>query len=195
VSPPVKVKWQEDYGAVTIRKGEVPKVSRYIDNQEEHHKSGKLSNVLELSETQDEAPHQLYFHLTWATQGRLRLINRDWRPRLLEIIDEQARSKGGIALRYNAMPDHVHLLVRLPPTVVPSEFAGKVKGAASFLANKQIRPRLKLKWQEGYGIVTIREDEVPKVSRYIDNQEEHHRNGRLSDLLERYRTEGNEDWP
>jgi hypothetical protein len=75
------------------------------------------------------------------------------------------------------MPDHAHLLVRLPPTITVPEFIGKLKGASSFRVNKEIQPRLKLHWQKGYGCVTIRKDEVPKVSRYIDNQEEHHRTG------------------
>jgi hypothetical protein len=45
-----------------------------------------------------------------------------------------------------------------------------------------------VKWQEGYGVLSLRKDELAKVSRYIDNQETHHRTGRLSNLLER--TEG-----
>jgi hypothetical protein len=46
-------------------------------------------------------------------------------------------------------------------------------------------------WQEGYGVLTLREDELEKVSRYIDNQETHHQSGKLSYLLER--TEGDEE--
>jgi hypothetical protein len=38
-----------------------------------------------------------------------------------------------------------------------------------------------------------RKDELEKVSRYIDNQETHHRLGKLSDVLER--TDGEEDQP
>jgi hypothetical protein len=41
--------------------------------------------------------------------------------------------------------------------------------------------------------LTLREDELDKVSRYIDNQETHHRLGKLSDMLER--TESDEDQP
>lgn len=82
------------------------------------------------------------------------------------------------------MPDHVHLLVRLPPTVSVSDFVGKVKGATAYRVNHEIRPKFKLRWQEGYGALTVRKDDVEKVSRYIDNQEEHHRSGRLSKLLE-----------
>ena len=138
--------------------------------------------------------HQLYYHFAWATQGRLNLIDRSWRPQLLDIINNETKLRGGIPIRHNAMPDHAHLLVRLPPTITVSEFIGQVKGATSFQVNRDIRPRMKLKWQEGYGVVTLRKDELKKVSLYVDNQEAHHRRNRLSELLEQYDTEL-EDWP
>jgi len=39
----------------------------------------------------------------------------------------------------------------------------------------------------------VRKDELEKVSRYIDNQEQHHRSGRLSALLESVDAE-EDDW-
>jgi REP element-mobilizing transposase RayT len=138
--------------------------------------------------------HQLYYHFVWTTRSREPLISREWRPRLLELINEETKNRGGWPIRHNAMPDHVHLLVRLPPTVLVAEFIGQLKGATSFRVNKEIAPRFKLKWQEGYGVLSLRRDELPKVSRYIDNQEEHHRRGSLSVLLERTESEA-DDWP
>ena len=135
--------------------------------------------------------HQLFYHFIWATHARDPHIHRSWRPRLLQIIDEESRKHGGEPLRHNAMPDHVHLLTRLPPTVAVSDFVGRLKGAASFRANREIKPKFKIVWQEGYGAVTLRKDELEKVSLYIDRQEEHHQSGRLSDILER--AEGNEE--
>ena len=88
--------------------------------------------------------HQLYFHFAWATHSREPLIDRDWRPQLLEIINEEVKTRGGWPIRHNAMPDHAHLLCRLPPTVLIAEFIGQVKGATSFRVNKEIRPKFKL---------------------------------------------------
>ncbi len=82
------------------------------------------------------------------------------------------------------MPDHVHLLVRLKPTISVSDFIGQVKGATAYRVNKELQPKFKLRWQEGYCALTLREEELPAVSRYIDRQEEHHRGGRLSRVLE-----------
>src|SRR5438093_5764330 len=80
--------------------------------------------------------HQLYFHFAWATHSREPLIDRDWRPQLLEVINEEVRTRGGWPIRHNAMPDHAHLLCRLPPTVLISEFIGQVKGATSDLLER-----------------------------------------------------------
>jgi putative transposase len=135
--------------------------------------------------------HQLFYHFAWSTHSRVTLIRRDYRPMLLTIINEEAKRFGGWPIRHNAMPDHVHLLVRLPPTARLSEFIGQVKGAASHRVNEEIKPNFRLVWQEGYGVLTLRQDEVAKVSRYIDDQEEHHRTGKLSGLLER--TVGDEE--
>jgi REP element-mobilizing transposase RayT len=93
--------------------------------------------------------HQLYYHFIWATHSREPLIDRAWRPQLLEIINQEAKTRGGAPIRHNAMPDHTHLLVGLPPSVLVSEFIGQVKGATSFRVNKEIKPKFKLQWQEG----------------------------------------------
>jgi putative transposase len=138
--------------------------------------------------------HQLFYHFAWATSSRIALIHHDWRPGLLKIINEETKKRDGWPIRHNAMPDHVHLLIRLPPTLMISEFIGQVKGVACHRVNEEIRPSFRLKWQEGYGVLTLRESELEKVSRYIDNQETPHGTGRLSALLER--TEGeNESAP
>ena len=132
---------------------------------------------------------QLYYHFAWATHSREPLIDRSWRPQLLEIMNEEVTTWGGWPIRHNAMPDHPHLLCRLPPTVLIADFIGQLKGATSFRVNKDIHPKFKLRWQEGYGVLSLRKDEIAKVSLYIDRQEEHHRLRTLSELLERYESD------
>jgi len=129
--------------------------------------------------------HQLYYHFAWSTHSRVPLIHRSYRADFLKILNEEVKTRGGWPIRHNAMPDHVHLLVRLPPRVEGSVFIGQVKGAASHRVNEEIKPKFRLQWQDGYGVLTLRKDELEKVSRYIDNQETHHSTGKLSELLER----------
>ena len=129
--------------------------------------------------------HQLFYHVVWATHARDPHLHRSFRAEFLSLLNEEAHTRGGKPIRHNAMPDHVHLLVRLPPTIAVSEFIGQVKGATAFRVNRDLKPKFKLVWQEGYGAMTLRRDELAKVIAYIDHQEEHHRGGKLSNLLER----------
>ena len=138
--------------------------------------------------------HQLYYHFAWATHAREPHIHPSYRPELLRILHEEAKTRGGWPLRHNAMFDHVHLLVRLPPTVRVSDFIGQVKGATAHRVNHELQPKFRLRWQEGYGVLTLRKGELDKVSAYIDNQERHHRMGRLSGLLETTDGEEEEEW-
>jgi putative transposase len=138
--------------------------------------------------------HQLFYHFAWATHSREPLIDRVWRPQLLELLNEEVKTRGGWPIRHNAMPDHAHLLCRLPPTIFIPDFIGQVKGATSFRVNREIRPRFKLSWQEGYGVVSLRKGEIDSVSRYIDRQEAHHRRGScLKCWSDSNATE--DDWP
>jgi REP element-mobilizing transposase RayT len=91
------------------------------------------------------------------------------------------------------MPDQAHLLCRLSPTIVVADFIGQLKGATSFRVNKEIQPKFKLQWQEGYGVLTLRKDEIAKVSRYIDREENNHRRGKVSTLLEMVEAD-DDDW-
>jgi putative transposase len=138
--------------------------------------------------------HQLYYHFAWATHAREPHIHPSYRPDLLRILNEEARTRGGWPIRHNAMFDHVHLLVRLPPTVRVSDFVGQVKGATAHRVNHEVKPKFRLEWQEGYGALTLRKGELERVSAYIDNQERHHHGGRLSELLETTEGEVEEEW-
>jgi hypothetical protein len=50
--------------------------------------------------------------------------------------------------------------------------------------NREARPRIRLSWQEGYGVVSVREGEVEKLCRYIDDQDRLHQARKLSRILE-----------
>ena len=80
--------------------------------------------------------HQLYYHFVWATHSRESLIDRAWRPQLLEIVNDEVKKRGGWPIRHNAMPDHAHLLVRLPPTVTSTS---SIPRSASSLVTRGTR--------------------------------------------------------
>ena len=74
------------------------------------------------------------------------------------------------------------LAVRVPPTVQPAEWIGRVKGGTSHDWNQLDRWRLD--WQAGYGVVSFGQKDLAWVIQYVQNQEEHHLKGTVFERLE-----------
>jgi len=86
--------------------------------------------------------------------------------------------------------NHIHLAVSVPPTLLISEWIGKVKGASSYYTNKEAPNHNKvLEWQTGYGIVSFGTKDLPWVIGYVRNQKEHHRQRTTYERLERLERE------
>lgn len=115
----------------------------------------------------------LLYHLVYATKERAPLITAALRPRLHEYLGGTVRGLGGVALEINGVADHVHLLVKLPPTLALSDFLRELKANSSGWAKKQTAGRFA--WQSRYGAFTVSESQVERVRHYISHQEEHHR--------------------
>ena len=129
--------------------------------------------------------HQLYYHITWSTKHRLPLIEERVRDWLLPCLSEACEKRQAELIACNAMPDHVHLLVSLPPTACVATFIGQLKGASSRLFKQTHGVNdINLIWQEGYGVVTLRKGETQKVTEYVNNQQEIHAARKASRLLE-----------
>src|SRR5687768_13859898 len=99
--------------------------------------------------------HQCYYHITWTTKKRIPMITEGVLPFLLKCIEENCPKRGGILYACNAMPDHVHLCVCLPPTIAVTTFIGQIKGVTSRVFNQSFGEERHLIWQEGYGVVTF----------------------------------------
>ena len=123
--------------------------------------------------------HQIYFHIVWSTKDRLPFIADEVREWLVKRVESEARKRMAEVLACNAMPDHVHLLVSLPPTVAPATFVGEVKGVVSHAFHREYGETRFLKWQTGYSIHTLRKNEQHIVVRYIQDQQIRHKAGNL----------------
>jgi putative transposase len=126
--------------------------------------------------------HQLYYHIVWATKNREPQLVQALRPSLFEAIEDRCRRLNCRLHAVNAGDDHLHLALEIPPARAVSAVVGQLKGASAHAMN-QLRPGA-IHWQDGYGVLTFRHGELAKVVRYIAAQEEHHRAGSLSPLME-----------
>jgi putative transposase len=114
----------------------------------------------------------LLYHIVYGTKGRLPLITDETKPRLHEYLGGTVRGLGGIAFEINGMNDHVHLLVKIPPSVAVSDFMRDLKSNSS-KKGKELTNN-KFGWQRRFGAFTVSESQFEIIRIYIKNQEEHH---------------------
>jgi REP element-mobilizing transposase RayT len=60
----------------------------------------------------------IYIHLVWATWDRLPLITPAIERPLHRVIALEAQKMGCTVLALNSVPDHLHILVQMPSTVL-----------------------------------------------------------------------------
>ena len=78
-------------------------------------------------------------------------------------------------------PDHIHMLLEIPPKIAVSSFVGYLKGKSSLKIYEQF-PNLKYKyrnrefWCRGYYVDTVGKN-AKKIEEYIRNQLEEDRMG------------------
>jgi putative transposase len=117
---------------------------------------------------------QIYIQYVFKVKGRECLIQEDFRERLQSYICGIVENKNQKPLAVYCMPDHVHLLVGIKPTMCISDLIRDVKNNASkFINDEQFIPH-KFNWQEGYGAFSYAKSQQDAVVKYILNQPLHH---------------------
>jgi putative transposase len=119
----------------------------------------------------------MYAHFVWAVQWRAAQLTPEFERRIHRKIYAAAEEMGCLIYALNGMPDHVHLVVRLPGSVSPSNLIKRVKGSSSSLFN-HLRPEFseRFDWQDGYGCFSIgqSEEELNRIIEYVRHQKQHH---------------------
>jgi REP element-mobilizing transposase RayT len=117
----------------------------------------------------------LLYHIVFSTKGREPWIAATIRPRIHQYLGGAIRKENGIALIVNGTADHVHILAKLRQDKALSKLIGELKANSSGWISRTFEGTAGFAWQEGYGVFTVSESQVPKVRHYIEKQEEHHR--------------------
>ncbi len=118
---------------------------------------------------------QLYVHLIFAVQHRQYLLHNPVAPRVFEYMSGIVRDLKHKSIIVNGMPDHVHILLGLHPSISISDTVHDIKRGSSLWINQERMFRGKFAWQEGYGAFSYSRSQLNDVYHYIENQQEHHR--------------------
>ncbi|MEM6456008.1 MAG: IS200/IS605 family transposase [Acidobacteriota bacterium] len=115
--------------------------------------------------------HQLHYHLVWSTRHREPWLTTERETLAYGLLAGKAHALGAFTHAINGMPDHVHMVVRLPPKIAVAAFVYQLKGFSSYELRATIGH---FRWQRGYGAFTVSNRQLPYTIAYVRNQKHHH---------------------
>jgi REP element-mobilizing transposase RayT len=126
----------------------------------------------------------LVVHVVTATRRRAALIPPTHDEWVRETMQAIARTWHSDLLAVGGAADHLHLVVRFPPTLSISTLAGYFKGASAHHWNLEPAMPNRLEWQDGFWAETWHTDAIGGLVRYVRTQREHHRRDRTPEPWE-----------
>ena len=117
------------------------------------------------------------YHIVFCPKYRRKIIYNQYRADLRDYIKLLCKYKGVEIIEGKMMPDHVHLLVSIPPKMSVSSFMGYLKGkSATMMFDKHANLKYKFGnrhlWTEGYYVSTVGLNDAT-VQKYVQDQEKH----------------------
>ena len=114
------------------------------------------------------------YHIVFAPKYRRQVIYGKIKGDIGQIIRKLCEWKGVEILEAEACPDHIHMLVSIPPKISVSSFMGYLKGKSSLMifdkhANMKYRYGNREFWCRGYYVDTVGKNKKA-IAEYIRNQ-------------------------
>jgi len=120
-------------------------------------------------------------HVVFATKNREKKLTAAVRTRLHAYLTALVKAEGGCVHIVNGGLEHVHMLLRLTPSLSLSDLMRQVKTNSSRWMRLELDPDFG--WQRGYSAFSVSHSQFAAVHDYIAKQEEHHRHRTYEDEL------------
>ena len=116
------------------------------------------------------------YHIVFTPKYRRKIIYNQIRKDIGEIMHELCKYKGVEIIEGHMMPDHVHMLLSIPPKYSVSSVMGYLKGKSALMiferhANLKYKYGNRHFWCEGYYVSTVGLNEET-IKKYIAEQEQ-----------------------
>ena len=115
------------------------------------------------------------YHIVWVPKYRRKVLYGRLRRELGEVFHDLARQKDSRILEGHLQPDHIHVLISIPPKYSVAQVVGFIKGksaiyiARAYLGQKKNYGGMHF-WARGYYVSTVGADEEV-IRNYIRNQD------------------------
>ena len=114
------------------------------------------------------------YHIVFASKYRRLVFYKNKKIAIGKILRELCEWKGVNIVEAETCPDHIHMLVEIPPKFSVSSFMGYLKGKSSTMLYEQFS-ELKYKyrnrefWCRGYYVDSVGKN-TARIAEYIQNQ-------------------------
>ena len=125
------------------------------------------------------------YHIVFAPKYRRQVIYGKYRAEIGKMLRMVCERNEVEIIKANACPDHIHLLVSIPPKMAVSRFMGILKGKTSLMifdrfANLKYKYGNRHFWCRGYYVDTVGRNKTA-IAKYIQKQlEEDQISGQMS---------------
>jgi putative transposase len=121
-------------------------------------------------------PHvRIWVHAVWGTKSRKKFLTSEVKAQVIAHIRQNAKSKDIFIKSLNGYYEHMHCLLSLNADMTLARAMQLIKGESAYWINKNKITKQHFEWADEYFAISVSESVVPKVIRYIERQEEHHR--------------------
>ena len=116
------------------------------------------------------------YHIVFIPKYRKKAIFGQIRKELGDVFRRLARQKESVIEEGHLMPDHVHMMISIPPKYAVSDVVGRIKGQTASMLRKKFEWLDKVYWKEnivwspGYFVATVGLDEK-MILNYVKYQE------------------------
>ena len=114
------------------------------------------------------------YHIVFAPKYRRKVFFAETRVEIREILRQLCQWKGVEIIEGEVCPDHIHMLVSIPPKMSVSGFMGYLKGKSALLifqkyGNMKFAYRNREFWCKGYYVDTVGKN-TKAIKEYIADQ-------------------------
>ena len=114
------------------------------------------------------------YHIVFAPKFRRKVAYGQIKQDIANILSTLCKRKGVEIIEAEVCPDHIHMLIRIPPSMSVSSFVGYMKGKSTLMiferhANLKYKYGNRYFWCRGYYVDTVGKN-AKKIEEYIKNQ-------------------------
>ena len=120
--------------------------------------------------------YQCHYHFVFIPKYRKPVLRGEVAVKLRDLVREICKSYDIEILKGHVRPDHVHLLLSVPPTISPSRVMNAIKGKSSIRLMRSFRELNRQfwgrhLWSRGYFVATSGNVTDDILKKYIEDQD------------------------